>query len=114
LAAKRAELDKALAEDMQRRDALQAQYKATQAQIAATAPPQPEPAPAAGSPRAAEAVAAAVRSAPGLEDANPDVRARLVAQLEAGACVVPALKATLGEVNRQTAAALIRGLGDCQ
>jgi hypothetical protein len=58
-------------------------------------------------------VAAAVRAAPGLATADAEARSRLVAELEAGSCVVPALQTALGEVNRQTAAALIRALGDC-
>jgi phage tail protein X len=58
-------------------------------------------------------VTAAVAAAPGLAAASPDARAALIAELEAGSCVTDALDATLGEVNRLTAAALIRGLGDC-
>jgi len=69
--------------------------------------------PEAGPVRNAGAVQAAVRAAPGLAATDPQARSRLVAELEGGACVVPALQTALGEVNRQTAAALIRALGDC-
>jgi hypothetical protein len=55
----------------------------------------------------------AVAAAPGLGAASADQRADLVAALEAGACVADALDAALGAVNRLTAAALVRGLGDC-
>jgi hypothetical protein len=54
-----------------------------------------------------------VAAAPGLGAASADQRADLVAALEAGACVADALDAALGAVNRLTAAALVRGLGDC-
>ena len=63
--------------------------------------------------RTTVAVAEAVGTAPGLDEATIAERAALVAALEAGACVTDALTATLGEINRQTAAALVRRLGGC-
>ncbi|MDF2765675.1 MAG: smc, partial [Rhodospirillales bacterium] len=113
LTSRQAELARAIAEDEARRDALRAEVEAAEAEAAAAVPPQPEPLPSAGPARPSDAVAAAVRAAPGLEGADEATRARLVAELENGACVVPALQAALGEVNRQTAAALIRALGTC-
>ena len=61
----------------------------------------------------AAVVTAAVSTAPGLGEATEAERAALVAALERGACVTDALTAALGEINRQTAAALVRGLGGC-
>jgi hypothetical protein len=58
-------------------------------------------------------VTAVVAAAPGLGSANADQIAGLVAELQAGACITDALTATVGTINRLTAAALIRGLGDC-
>jgi hypothetical protein len=63
--------------------------------------------------RSAASVAAAVGAAPGLGGVGKTTWATLMARLEAGDCVVDALQATLGKVNRITAAALVRAVGDC-
>ena len=63
--------------------------------------------------RSAVTVAAVVAGAPGLDAASPTQRAALVAALAQGTCVIDALTATVGSINRQTAAALVRGLGGC-
>ncbi|HRO13322.1 MAG TPA: hypothetical protein PK452_17490, partial [Amaricoccus sp.] len=98
LAARLAELEESVAE-------------ATAGQAAAVAVAAPEAAGGAG--RAAAAVQAAVATAPGLAEASAAERAALVTALEGGACVTDALAGALGEINRQTAAALMRGLGGC-
>ena len=72
---------------------------------AAAQPPQPER-------RSPVAVQAAVGTAPGLTSASAEARVALIAELEAGACVTDALTSALGSINRLTAAALVRGLGD--
>ena len=63
--------------------------------------------------RSAAAVTAAVGTAPGLAAVSSDAREALIAELEGGACVTDALVAVVGSVNRLTAAALVRGLGEC-
>ena len=63
--------------------------------------------------RSAAAVTAAVGTAPGLAAVSSDAREALIAELEDGACVTDALVAVVGSVNRLTAAALVRGLGEC-
>ena len=113
LTAQQAELGQAIAQETARRDEVRAQLAAAEAEAVATSAPEPVPMPEAGPARNAGAVQAAVRAAPGLAATDPQARSRLVAELEGGACVVPALQTALGEVNRQTAAALIRALGDC-
>ena len=44
---------------------------------------------------------------------TPAQRAALIDALESGICVTDALTASVGGINRQAAAALIRGLGGC-
>ena len=69
--------------------------------------------PAGAGRRSPAAVTAAVAAAPGLADADAEVRAALIAELERGACVTDALTAAVGAINRLTAASLVRGLGAC-
>ena len=74
----------------------------------------PEPAAdGAAARRSTAAVTAAVGTAPGLAAVSEAERAALIAELAGGACVTDALVAVVGSINRLTAAALVRGLGEC-
>ncbi len=66
-----------------------------------------------GAPRPQAGVAAAVASAPGLEGAGGPALAALTVALSEGACVTDALGDSVARINRWTAAALVRALGDC-
>jgi chromosome segregation ATPase len=97
-----------------------ARRRSIEAEIAAAGEPQGAPAEVTGSTSEADggrrspaAVAAAVGTAPGLGDMTAEARAELVSALENGACVTDALRQATGSVNRLSAAALVRGVGDC-
>lgn len=95
--------------------AREAELARLDAALAALPPAAPSPVvPSGGAGARSEAVVAAtVAAAPGLADSTPAQRAALVAALESGTCVTDALTGAIGSINRQAAAALIRGLGGC-
>ncbi len=71
------------------------------------------PALAEGARRSPLRIDTALATAPGLASASAEERGVLASDLARGACVTDALQDALGGINRFTAAALVRGLGDC-